>query len=209
MKLLMTHELISDFDDIFDLTKDELLGLEGFEETKANNLIKAIATAHQVSFDRFLIGLGIPHVGGETAILLAERFPTLPTLLRGASEEALSMVEGIGPVIGDAVHTWFAQEENQALLMRLEKHLKIMKVIAPKKGPLTGQVIVITGTLPTLSREEAEARVRRAGGKPASSVSSKTSFVVAGENSGSKYEKAQELGIPVVGEADFLKKLGA
>jgi len=209
VKLLMTHELISDFDDIFDLTKDELLGLEGFEETKANNLIKAIATAHQVSFDRFLIGLGIPHVGGETAILLAERFPTLPTLLRGASEEALSMVEGIGPVIGDAVHTWFAQEENQALLMRLEKHLKIMKVIAPKKGPLTGQVIVITGTLPTLSREEAEARVRRAGGKPASSVSSKTSFVVAGENSGSKYEKAQELGIPVVGEADFLKKLGA
>ena len=208
IRLLMEHDLVSDFDDIFDLTKDELLGLEGFEETKANNLITAVVAARKVSFDRFLIGLGIPHVGGETAILLAERFPTLPAL-RVASEETLSTVEGIGPIIGHSVARWFKDEANDALIARLTKHLTLQKVMPPAKGPLTGETVVITGTLPTLSREEAEARVRRAGGKPASSVSSKTSFVVAGENPGSKYEKAQELGIPVVDEADFLKKLRA
>jgi DNA ligase (NAD+) len=107
------------------------------------------------------------------------------------------------------VHTWFAQEENRALLARLTKHLKVQKVVAPPSGPLTGQVVVVTGTLPTLSREDAEARVRQAGGKTASSVSSKTSFIVAGENPGSKYEKARSLNILIIDEEEFLKKLRA
>ena len=208
VRLLMEHELISDFDDIFDLTRDELLELEGFEETKAANLISGIAAAARVALDRLLVGLGIPHVGEETAYLLATHFGTLAKLWV-ATEETLSHIDGIGPIIGNSVHTWFAQQENRALFERLEKHLKIAKITAPTKGPLSGQTVVITGTLPTLSREDAEARVRRAGGKVAASVSSKTSFIVAGENPGSKYEKAQTLGVSVVDEAEFLKKLAA
>lgn len=208
VKLLMEHDLISDFDDIFELTKDELLELEGFEELKANNLIEGIAAAKKVSLARLLVGLSIPHVGEETAFLLATHFSMLARL-RGASEEVLSRVEGIGPIIGASVSTWFKDAGNVALLARLEKHLIIQKVVAPAKGPLIGQTVVITGTLPTLSREDAEARVRQAGGKATASVSSKTSFVVAGENPGSKFEKAQSLDISVIDEKEFLKRLGA
>ncbi len=206
VRTLMEHDLISDFDDIFELTKDELLALEGFEETKAAKLIKAIDVAKEVPLDRLLIGLGIPHVGEETAFLLATHFHTLAAL-RAASEDALSSLSGIGPIIGRAVAEWFKDSSNRALLARLEKHLKIQKVVAPAHGPLTGQIVVVTGTLPTFSREEAEALVRRAGGKVATSVSSKTSFIVAGENPGSKYEKAQSLRVSVLSESDFLKKL--
>lgn len=206
VKLLMEHNLVSDFDDIFDLTKDELLELEGFEETKAKNLIEAIAVSRSVPFDRLLIGLGIPHVGGETAYLLATHFETMAKL-GSAREASLSTIEGIGPIIGRSVAEWFKNEDNRALLARLRKHLKIQKVAAPLRGPLTGQTVVITGTLPTLSREEAEALVRKAGGKAAASVSVKTSFVVAGENPGSKHEKALSLGVAVLDEEGFLKRV--
>jgi DNA ligase (NAD+) len=208
VRTLMEHDLISDFDDIFDLTKDELLALEGFEETKATKLIKAIDAAKEIPLDRLLIGLGISHVGEETAFLLATHFGTLAAL-RAASEDILASLSGIGPIIGRAVAEWFKDSGNQSLLVRLEKHLKIQKVVAPSRGALTGQVVVITGTLSTLSRDEAEARVRQAGGKVAASVSSKTSFVLAGENPGSKYEKAKSLGVSVISESDFLKKLEA
>ncbi|MCX6790463.1 MAG: helix-hairpin-helix domain-containing protein [Candidatus Kaiserbacteria bacterium] len=207
VKLLMEHDLISDFDDIFELTKDELLGLEGFEETKTNNLIEAIEASKTVSLDRLLIGLSIPHVGEETAYLLATHFGTL-SKLRDAKEVSLSEIEGIGPIIGKSVADWFKDVHNRALLIRLETHL-VTTVVRSVRGPLTGQTVVVTGTLPTLSREEAEALVRKGGGKISSSVSSKTSFVVAGENPGSKYEKAQTLGVPVVDEKGFLKKLEA
>jgi DNA ligase (NAD+) len=145
-------------------------------------------------------------VGGETAFLLAAHFHTLAAL-RAAKEGSLSDIDGVGPVIGRSVHTWFAQKENREMLARLAKHLKVQKVAAPKQGPLVGQTAVITGTLPTLSREEAEARVRRAGGKVASSVSVKTSFVVAGENPGSKLITANKLGVSVIDEAGFIGKI--
>ncbi len=207
VKLLMEHNLISEFDDIFELTKDELLALPSFEEKKADNLITAIRSARTVPFDRLLIGLSISHVGEEIAYVLATCFGTL-TELRKASEGILSKIDGIGPIIGASVAGWFNTAGNKALIARLTKHLKIQKVRAPSKGPLTGQTVVITGTLPTISREEAEALVRKAGGKTASSVSAKTSFVVAGEESGSKLTKAQKLGVSIIDEAEFLKKLG-
>ncbi len=206
VRTLMEHDLISDFDDIFELTKDELLALEGFEETKAVKLIKAIDAAKKVSLDRLLIGLGISHVGEETAFLLATHFGTLAKL-HGASEDALSSISGIGPIIGRSVAEWFKDPSNRALLERLEKYLKIQKVVAPAQGPLTGKIVVVTGTLPTLSREEAEARVRQSGGKVAATVSSKTSFVVAGENPGSKFATAEQLSIPILSETEFLTKL--
>ena len=208
VKLLMEHKLISEFDDIFTLTKDELLALPSFEEAKAANLIRAIGSARTVPFDRLLIGLSIPHVGDENAYLLATRFGTLARLA-AAGEGTLARIEGVGPIIGRSVAGWFTDADNRALLLRLGKHLKVQKVVAPSKGPLTGQTVVITGTLPTLSREEAEALVRGAGGKAAFSVSAKTSFVVAGDNPGSKFDKAKQLGVPVVMEAEFLKRLKA
>jgi len=208
VRLLMEQNLVADFDDFFELTKDELLTLEGFEETKARKLVRAATDATNVPLDRLLIGLGIPHVGEENAYLLATHFGTLAKL-QSASEDTLSHIEGIGPIIGKSVANWFADSDNRALLVRLAKLLKIRKVIAPAKGPLTGQTVVVTGTLPTLSREEAEARVRNAGGKVSGSVSTNTSFVLAGENSGSKFDKAKQLGISVSTEAEFLKKLEA
>ena len=206
VKTLMQAGLISDFDDIFDLTKDELLSLDGFEELKAEKLLEGIKAARSQPLDRLLIGLGITHVGSETAYLLATRFGTLKALAK-ASEAELSAIEGVGPIIGTAVAAWFADENNLMLLDRLLTHLKIAKVEAPAAGPLAGQTVVVTGTLPTLSREEAEALVRRAGGKAASSVSKNTSFVLAGEAAGSKLSKANELGVPIIDESEFLDKL--
>jgi DNA ligase (NAD+) len=206
VKLLMKHDLIADYDDIFELTKDELLSLPSFEETKAKNLISGIENAKTVSLARLLVGLGIPHVGGETAILLATHFMTLDAL-REASVETLSAIEGIGPIIGESVSIWFKDIQNRTMLTRLTRHLTIEVMRAPSQGPLTGQTVVITGTLRALSREEAEARVRVSGGKVGVSVSTKTSFVVAGENPGSKYDKAEELGVLVIDEATFLKRL--
>lgn len=206
VRLLMEQNLVADYDDFFELTKDELLALEGFEETKVSNLIGAIIATRKVSFDRLLVGLGIPHVGEENAYLLATHFGTLK-LLAKATEDTLSHIEGIGPIIGASVAGWFRDADNRALLVRLTKHLKVQKVVAPAKGPLTGQTVVVTGTLPTLSREEAEALVRRAGGKASGSVSTKTSFVLAGENPGSKFDKAKQLGILVITEKEFLDKV--
>lgn len=206
VKALMQAELVANFDDVFELTKDELLELEGFEDLKAEKLLEGIKAARRQPLDRVLISLGIPHVGSETAFLLATRFGTLKALGK-ASETELAAVEGIGPIIGKAVAEWFGDKGNRALLERLTAHVKIEKVEAPAAGPLVGQTVVITGTLPTLSREEAEALVRKAGGKAASSVSKNTSFLVAGESAGTKLDKANELGVEVVDEAEFLRKL--
>lgn len=205
--LLMQHELLSDFDDIFDLTRDELLALPGFKETSADNLIKAIRDARKVPLDRLLVGLSIDHVGEETAYLLAIKFGTVAKLAKASAEE-VAAVKGIGDVVGASVHSWFAHPENEKLIARLVEHLSIQKVAAPLGGPLAEQTVVVTGTLPTYSREEAEALVRRAGGTPGSSVSKKTAFVLAGENAGSKLAKAEELGVPVIGEAEFKRRLG-
>jgi DNA ligase (NAD+) len=207
VRLLMEHDLLAEFDDFFELTADELKALPKVEELKSANLLRGVEMSKKVPLDRLLIGLGIPHVGGETALLLATHFGTL-TKLCSTSEDTLATQDGVGPIIGKSVAEWFAHKENQTLLERLGKHLKIQKVEAPAKGPLTGKTVVITGTLPTLSREEAEAMVRNAGGKAASSVSKNTSFVVAGESAGSKLAKAEELGVEVISESDFLERLG-
>jgi DNA ligase (NAD+) len=208
VKQLMEEKLVAEEADIFELTKDELLELEGFEETKATNLIEAIKAARAVPLDRLLIGLSIPHIGEENAYLLATKWQTLAKLQK-AGEDDLAKFDGIGPVLAKSVAAWFADAENRKALERLAKHLKVQKVEAPVGGPLDGMTAVVTGTLPTLSREEAEAMIRKAGGKAGGSVSKKTSFVVAGEAAGTKLKKAEELGVPVLDEAAFLKRVGA
>jgi DNA ligase (NAD+) len=206
VKALMEHNLVADLDDLFDLTKDELLALEGFEELKASNLLAGIREAKKVPLDRLLVGLSIPHVGEETAHLIATRFGTL-TKLAEATVETLSAIEGVGPIIAETVAGWFADVRNTVLLARLRKHLTVTRVVAPASGTLSGQTVVVTGTLPTLSRDEAEALVRKAGGKVASSVSAKTSFVVAGEAAGSKITKAEEFGVQIIDERAFLERV--
>lgn len=208
VKLLMEHELVSAYDDFFELTRDELLALPGFKEKSADNLIDAITNTKRVPMDRFLVGLSIPHVGEETAYLLAGSFKTLAKLQK-ASEEDIAAIKGIGDVVARGVHAWFADAENQELLARLMTHLALTQVEVPTGGPLEGQTVVVTGTLEGFSREEAEAAVRAAGGSVSGSVSKKTTFVVAGENAGSKADKAASLGVPVLTEEEFRKKLGS
>ena len=205
--LLMEHELIGEFDDIFELTRDELLALPGFKEKSVDNLLAAIEVAKDVSLDRLLVGLSIDHVGEETARVLAAQFGTIEELSQ-ASAENIAAIKGIGEVVGESVASWFSNSENQAGMERLLKHLRIARSEAPVgEGPLAGQSVVVTGTLPTYSREEAEALIRKAGGTAASAVSKKTAFVLAGENAGSKLTKANELGIPVIDEEEFKRRL--
>ncbi len=206
VKLLMEHELVSSFDDFFTLTRDELLALPGFKEKSAEKLMASIERARHVPLDRLLVGLSIRHVGEETAFLLSVHFGTMKAL-RAADEDALARIPGIGDIVAREAAAWFADEENQALLERLLPHLSIEKVEAPSgRAPLSGRSVVVTGTLPALSREEAESRVRAAGGTPSGSVSKKTAFVVAGENAGSKLAKAEQLGVEVIDEAEFIRR---
>lgn len=206
--LLMQHELVSDFDDFFELTYDEVIQLPGFKELSARKLIEAIAAKRSVRLARLLVGLSITHVGEETAYLLERELGSFERLC-AASREELIAIDGIGDIVADAIVSWFSDSENKKLLTRLKKHLTIETYQHADTGVLEGLSVVITGTLPTLSREEAEQRVREAGGTPAGSVSKLTGFVVAGESAGSKLLKAQELGIEVIDEATFLKRLGA
>lgn len=209
VKLLMEHGLVSNADDFFDLTRDELLGLPGFKEKSADNLITALEDRKRIPLDRLLVGLSIPHVGEETARAVAQHFGTLAAL-RDAPREAFSAIHGIGDVVADAVADWFGDPENRSSLERLAGHLSVPAMKKERGGgPLTGVSVVITGSFEGFSREEAEVMVRKAGGKPSSSVSRKTGFVVAGEKPGSKLAAAKEHGIPVIDEAEFLRRVRA
>ncbi|HQU07708.1 MAG: hypothetical protein B7X04_01710 [Parcubacteria group bacterium 21-54-25] len=206
--LLMQHELVSDFDDFFELTHDELRALPGFQDISARKLIAAIRNARTVPLDRLLVGLSIAHVGGETARILAQRYKTLSALQKARAEQ-LATINGVGDIVARAVVAWFADTQNCAMLARLVKHLSIQPVGAPRAiGPFAGEIVVVTGTLEHFSREEAGAAVRRAGGTVAGSVSSKTSFVLAGREAGSKLARARALGVPVLSEDEFRARLG-
>lgn len=207
--LLMEHKLVGSVDEFFDLTHDELLALPSFKEKSVDNLMAALERAKEISLDRLLVGLSILHVGEETAYLLATEFGTLERLMK-TGEDDLARVNGIGDVVAKEVARWFSNPENQAMLARLIPHLSIQEVRKASGGAkLAGQAVVVTGTLPSISRDEAEALVRRHGGTPSGSVSKKTAFVLAGENPGSKLQKATELGIEILDEGEFLKRIGA
>lgn len=208
VKLLMEHELVGSYDDFFDLTRDELLKLPGFKEKSADNLLTALEERKRISLDRLLVGLSIPHVGEETARILATHFETLPRL-RHAKAHQFSDIHGIGSIVAEACVRWFSDSENQAELDRLAEHLSIASPEKAKAGgALEGVSVVITGSFESMSRTEAETLVRNAGGTVSSSVSAKTGFVVAGEKPGSKLAAAEKLGVPVITEAEFLRRVG-
>lgn len=205
--LLMEHELLSTFDDFFELTKDEVLALPGFKEKSAEGLIASIRNASTVPLDRLLVGLSIDHVGEETARLLATTFGSLEAIA-SAPQETMEAVHGLGSVVAGSVFAWFRDPENAAMLQRLCTHVAVQEVHAVAGGVFSGSTVVVTGTLTSFSRDEAEALVRRAGGSTSGSVSRNTTYVLAGENAGSKLTKAQELNVPVMTEEEFKERLG-
>lgn len=206
---LVDRGLVRTFADFYKLKKEDLLTLERMGEKSAQNVIDAIEKSRSQGLDRLLAGLGIRHVGNRVATVLAEHFGSLDAL-KQATPEQLSSVHEIGEVIADSVHDFF---HNEAGLQAIEALQAVG--IDPKyehadvgEQKLTGMTVVVTGTLPTLKRDEIEQLIKQHGGKAAGSVSKKTSFVVAGESAGSKLDKARELGIEVIDEAEFLKRIG-
>lgn len=209
VKLFLEEGLIADFADIFTIEKGDLLSLPRFAELSADNLIKAIEISKEVTLSRFLVSLSISHVGEETAIVLAEAFGTLANI-RKASEESLADIEGVGPIIAKSVRTWFDDSENTKLVEKLLQYVKIQKNVplTPYPLPLKGKTFVLTGTLSSMSRDEAKALIRARGGKPVASVSKSTDYVVAGDAPGSKYDEARKLGVRILDEKEFKKLLG-
>lgn len=203
---LLDAGLISNFGDIFTLKKGDVLALPRFAEKSAENLIQSIDKARKTTLPRLLTGLSIDHVGEETAHLLAETFKSIEAIAAAPKEE-IEHVEGIGPVVALSVYEWFKNAANKKMLAKLVGQLEIEKVKEVKSGKLSGMTFVLTGTLPTLERADAEEMVRNAGGSVSSSVSKNTTYVLAGESAGSKLDKAQALGIKVIGEEEFKKLL--
>ena len=187
--------------DLYTLTEEDLLGLDKFKSKSAQNLLNAIERSKANNLDKLLFGLGIRNIGDKAAALLAEHFGSMDAVC-AASPEQMCEIDGFGAVMAQSVQEFFAKEGTQDLLRRLaDAGVNMRWTGAPKGTALAGMTLVVTGTLPTLSRQEAEALIAQNGGKAAGSVSKKTSYVVAGTAAGSKLTKAQALGIPVLDEA--------
>ena len=193
--------------DLYDLTREQLLTLDKFKEKSADNLLAAIERSKENNLDKLLFGFGIRNIGDKAAALLAEHFGTLQAI-REASIEQISGIDGFGGVMAQSVVEFFAKEGTSDLVHRLaDAGLNMQWRGEPKGDKLAGKTLVVTGTLETLSRNEAEALIVKNGGKASGSVSKKTAYVVAGTAAGSKLTKAQALGVPVLTEAEFLDLL--
>ncbi len=206
---LMEEGLVSDFADIFELTKGDLEPLERFAEKSADNLLEAINNSRTVEFSRFIFALGILHVGEETANLLAKEFDSLKDLQK-ATIEKLERIEGVGGVVAQSIFKWFSDEMNKELIERLLYFVNIKfleRTVLSKNLSLKGKTFVLTGAMKSLSRDEAKNKIRMLGGKISSSISSKTDFVILGKDPGSKYNKAKNLGVKILNEKTFLKML--
>lgn len=210
VEIFMNKGLVADIADIFTLKESDIASLSGFGEKSAQKLLASVKKASQgIPLSRFIFGLGIHHVGEETARLLASHFETLSRISTAGRDE-FEGIAGIGGVVAQSLSEWFADARNKKLLA---KFLKVAKVLDEKRGTgsvgaFAGKTFVLTGTLPSLSRDTAGEIVRAEGGKVASSVSSHTDFVLAGADPGSKLASAQKFGVPVISEQEFLKMAG-
>jgi DNA ligase (NAD+) len=200
--------------DLFSLNKEDLLGLEGFADKKAENILQAIADSRARPLAKLITALGIRGVGEVNAAELAKFYPDLDMLSRARLED-LQLIEGFGPNIAQAIVDWFSRPANRILIQKL-----FAARVWPRAEPgsmksaagsqlLAGFTFVITGTLPSLSREQAKELIESNGGKITDSVSNKTDYLVLGENPGSKLAKAQSLGVPVLDEPGLRKLVGS
>lgn len=209
LEQLVGAGLVTDPSDLYTLTTEQVMSLERFAEKSAQLLVDAIAASKAQPLSRLLFGLGIRHVGATAAELLARHFGTMSALM-AASEDEIGEVHGIGTIIAKSVVSYFEDEAARALIERLRVMGLTMSEPQPvsQDGALKGLTVVITGTLPTLSRTDATDMLERAGARVTDSVSKKTSFLVAGEAAGSKLEKAKALGVEVIDEAELLRRVG-
>jgi len=204
---LIDANLISDPADLFKLEVGDILSLERFAEKSAKNLIKAVQSKKQITLSRFIYALGIRNVGKETAKDLSENFQTLEKLKTAALEE-LQKIENIGPVVAKSIFDWLSLKKNLEFLKKMEKDgIEIIMEKKIKHQPLKGKTFVLTGTLKTITRQDAKEKIRSLGGEISESVSKKTDFVVVGEEPGSKFKIAKELGLKIISEKEFLQML--
>ncbi|HMH83772.1 MAG TPA: NAD-dependent DNA ligase LigA [Gemmatimonadales bacterium] len=210
VRTLLEAKLIKDVADLYQLTPMQLLTLEGFAEKSAQQLVDAIQASKRQPLSTLLYALGIRHVGAQVAKLLARHFGTMKALRNGSVED-ISAIRGVGEAIAEAVAGFFDEAKNRKLLERLEKlGLNFKEPAATEgKGPLAGQIYVVTGTLPSLSRAKAAELIEAAGGTVVDSVSKKTTALVVGADAGSKLERAKALGIPILDEAELLRRARA
>jgi DNA ligase (NAD+) len=211
VRRLWDEGLLRSMPDLYRLTVEELVQLDGYGEVSARNALEAIDLSKSQPFSRVLFGLNIPDVGWVTAVNLARQFETIDRLL-DATQEEIQEVDGIGPDRAESIAEWFADEQNRALVAELRElglRFEIGEEERPKEGPLTGKTFVITGTLERWSREQAAAALEAAGAKVTNSVSAKTTALVVGEEPGaSKLTKAQRLGVDLIDEKALEKLLG-
>jgi DNA ligase (NAD+) len=208
--LLRDKGWVNDPADVYFLTREQLETLPGFKEKSIDNLLSSIEGSKDRPIWRLLVALNIRHVGAHVAQVLVRAFPSID-LLAAATEEKIDGVEEIGPEIARSAFEWFHDSENLALIEKLRRAgVRMEDEPEPERpeGPLTGSTIVLTGGLGSISRDEATALAEEAGAKVSSSVSKKTAFVVAGENPGSKLAKAEQLGVEVIDEKEFLVRIG-
>lgn len=204
---LVDAGLVHDLADIYTLTKEQVLGLERFAEISAQKLVDAIADKKQPELPRFIYGLGIRHVGTQTAIDLAERFGSLEALAQATLEDLLA-VDGIGTVVAESVVAWFADEHNVRLLEKFTELGVVPEYQKRAEGPLHGKSFVVTGTLSSMGRDIAAEKVRKLGGTFQSAVAKDTTYLVAGGKvGGSKLKKAESYGTKVISEEEFLRLL--
>jgi DNA ligase (NAD+) len=207
---LVESDLIGDVSDLYALTAVQIAGLERFAEKSSEALVEAIAASKSQPLSRLLFGLGVRHVGAEAAQLLARTFGNMDSLAEASLDE-VEAVHGVGPAIAASVHDYFRDGENRKLIERLRKQR--LTFTEPQKAEVSsvfkGLTVVITGTLPTLSRADAKNAIQAAAGKVTDSVSKATSLLVAGAEAGSKLDKARTLGITVIDEAELLRRLNA
>ena len=206
----MERGLLEDPGDIYSLTEQALEGLPSFQEKSISNLLGAIEGSKDRPVWRLLVGLNVRHVGSHVAQVLARAFGSVD-VLAAAEVDTIDVVEEIGPEIAASVHDWFRDEDNLRTLGKLraaDLRFADEALEGEIAGALAGKAIVLTGGLASLSREEATRLAEEAGARVSSSVSKKTSFVVAGANRGSKHDKAVALGVEIIDEAEFLERLG-
>ncbi|MGI8771413.1 MAG: NAD-dependent DNA ligase LigA [Acidobacteriaceae bacterium] len=204
---LMERGMVHSLADLYALDEAKLLSLERIGQKTAEALLREIEQSKRAPLDRVIFGLGIRFVGERTAQLLADAFGSMEALMT-ASQEDLERVNEVGPRVAEAIHEFFAEQRNRDLVERLRAAgLTFTAERRKRSAKFEGLSFVLTGTLPTLSREEAKERIEQAGGRVSGSVSKKTSFVVAGEEAGSKLDKARELKVPILDEAKFLEML--
>jgi DNA ligase (NAD+) len=209
VKKLWDEGLVRSLPDLYRVTGEQLESLEGYAEISAARAITSIRRSKEQPFSRVLFGLNIPKVGWVIARNLARHFGSVDALI-GATQSELEEVEGVGPDRAVLIAEWFSDEENRALVREL-RDLGIQMTgetdERPTEGPLTGQQYVITGTLESFKREEAKAALEALGAKVSESVSGKTTGVIVGESPGSKAQKAEQLGVPILSEADLASLL--